>query len=600
MDGGKQAGTAPAADGGGSMLRDSIGLPEAGTSGGTDPWRIAGGEAATAPAVALPEWLRNTLAPARFRLRPWLIATAIFLAWIIPGVVGRDLWKPDEGYTFGLVWHILQTGDWVVPTLVDEPFMEKPPIFYLAAALTARLASPLLPLYEGARLASPIFIAITCLFVALASRALYPARPSWLAPLLLIGSVGLLIHAHQLITDVALLAGFAMAIYGLACLSANALRAGVWLGVGVGVAFLAKGLLIPGIVGLTCLLLPVLYPRWRDRQVAHAYGVAFVVALPWLIAWPLALYLRSPALFSEWFWVNNFGRFFGFAHLAPPAMPGEYLAILPWFTFPLLPPAVWGLVSRGRPALSDPTVQITTTLLAALLAVLGLAANARELYALPVLLPLALLAADGLDRVPRGLERAFFAGSALLFTLAAAAIWLGWTALNFGMPGWLAQLFQRIQPEFVPHPGRGIFLAACAYSVAWIAVWLTFQRDHYRAAIVWSAGVAISWGLLCILMLDWLDTGMSYRALSERIVRALPAQHGCIASRGLGESQRGIFDSAGLRTRRIEVDAAADCDALLEQGFTSQGSSPGAGWSRIWDGARPGDTKEHFWLYRRS
>jgi hypothetical protein len=359
-------------------------------------------------------------------------------------------------------------------------------------------------------------------------------------------------------------------------------------------------LLIPGVVGVTCLLLPVLYPRWRDRQVAHAFGVAFVVALPWLVAWPLALYLRSPALFSEWFWVNNFGRFFGFAHLAPPAMPGDYLAILPWFTFPLLFPAVWGLVCRGRPALSDPAAQITTTLLAVLLAVLGLAANARELYALPVLLPLALLAADGLDRVPRGLERAFFAGSGFVFTLAAAAIWLCWTALNFGMPGPVAQFFQRIQPEFVPHPGQGIFLAACAYSVAWIAVWTKFQRDHYRAVIVWSAGVAISWGLLCILMLDWFDTGMSYRALSERIVRALPAQHGCIASRGLGESQRGIFDSAGLRTRRIEVDAAADCDALLEQGFTSQGPSPGAGWSRIWDGARPGDTKEHFWLYRRS
>jgi 4-amino-4-deoxy-L-arabinose transferase-like glycosyltransferase len=601
MDGGKQAGGAQAADGEAPlMLHRDDALLALQARGRASVWGKVAGEAAQVPEIALPDWLRTALASERFRLQPWLVATAIFLAWIIPGVVGRDLWKPDEGYTFGLVWHILQTGDWVVPTLVDEPFMEKPPIFYLVAALTARLASPVLPLYDGARLASLVFMAITCLFVALASRVLFAARPSWLAPLLLIGSAGLLIHAHQLITDVALLAGFAIAIHGLACLSANARTAGMWLGLGVGVAFLAKGLLIPGVVGITCLLLPVLYPRWRTRPVAYAFAVALLVALPWLIAWPLAVYVRSPSLFSDWLWVNNFGRFFGFAHLAPPAMPGDYLSVLPWFTFPLLVPAVWGLVSRGRGAWSDPAVQITTTLLAVLLGVLGLASNARELYALPVLLPLALLAADGLDRVPQSLERAFFAGSAVMFTLVGSAIWLCGMALNFGMPTSLAHAFRQIQPEFIPHPAPGIFLAACAYSFAWIAVLLKYRRDYYRTALVWTAGIAISWGLMCILMLDWFDIGMSYRAVSGRILQALPAQHGCIASRGLGESQRGVFDSIGLRTRRTEVDAASGCDLLLVQGFFGQDPSPGVGWSAIWDGARPGDRKEHFWLYRRS
>jgi hypothetical protein len=239
-------------------------------------------------------------------------------------------------------------------------------------------------------------------------------------------------------------------------------------------------------------------------------------------------------------------------------------------------------------------------LLAVLLGVLGLASNARELYALPVLLPLALLAADGLDRVPQSLERAFFAGSAVMFTLVGSAIWLCGMALNFGMPTSLAHAFRQIQPEFIPHPAPGIFLAACAYSFAWIAVLLKYRRDYYRTALVWTAGIAISWGLMCILMLDWFDIGMSYRAVSGRILQALPAQHGCIASRGLGESQRGVFDSIGLRTRRTEVDAASGCDLLLVQGFFGQDPSPGVGWSAIWDGARPGDRKEHFWLYRRS
>src|SRR5512144_2348229 len=84
-------------------------------------------------------------------------ASFLFLlcaAWILPGLVGHDPWKPDEAYGFGLVLGILKTGDLVVPTLAGEPFMEKPPLCYATAAATARIASPLLAPHDGARLAA--------------------------------------------------------------------------------------------------------------------------------------------------------------------------------------------------------------------------------------------------------------------------------------------------------------------------------------------------------------------------------------------------------------------------------------------------------------
>ena len=53
---------------------------------------------------------------------PWVIALAA--AWILPGLLGHDPWKPDEGYTFGLVYSLLNGGDWIVPMLAGEAFME--------------------------------------------------------------------------------------------------------------------------------------------------------------------------------------------------------------------------------------------------------------------------------------------------------------------------------------------------------------------------------------------------------------------------------------------------------------------------------------------
>jgi len=87
---------------------------------------------------------------------PVAFTCLLCLAWMLPGLVGHDPWKPDEAYSFGLVYHILQTGDWIVPTLAGEPFMEKPPLFYITAALFAKGFGWLLPLHDAARHEVPL------------------------------------------------------------------------------------------------------------------------------------------------------------------------------------------------------------------------------------------------------------------------------------------------------------------------------------------------------------------------------------------------------------------------------------------------------------
>ena len=149
-------------------------------------------------------------------LHLWLLAL-LFAAWILPGLIGHAPWKSDEATSFGLIYHILQSGDWVVPTLAGEPFMDKPPLYYLVAALFAKVFSFLLPLHDGARLASGFFMGLTFLFTALGARELFGKNTSkgWVAAVILLGCLGLLVRAHQIIADMALLSGYAIALYGL-------------------------------------------------------------------------------------------------------------------------------------------------------------------------------------------------------------------------------------------------------------------------------------------------------------------------------------------------------------------------------------------------
>src|SRR6185295_2399492 len=101
-----------------------------------------------------------------------LLVSLICAAWIVPGLIGHDPWKPDEAYSFGLVLSFLEGSDWVVPMLAQEPFLEKPPIFYWTAALSAKALQSALPVHDAARLASGLYMALTFLVVGLTGREL--------------------------------------------------------------------------------------------------------------------------------------------------------------------------------------------------------------------------------------------------------------------------------------------------------------------------------------------------------------------------------------------------------------------------------------------
>ena len=109
----------------------------------------------------------------------------------------------------------------------------------------------------------------------------------------------------------------------------------------------SKGLIGPGLIGLTALVL-LFGSAWRTRNYFVVLGIAAAAVLPRLLAWPIALYLRSPDLFMVWLWDNNLGRFFGFSGLGPKQEAFFYLRTLPWFAWPAWLLALWTLWHERR------------------------------------------------------------------------------------------------------------------------------------------------------------------------------------------------------------------------------------------------------------
>ena len=530
---------------------------------------------------------------------PYLVI--LLAANLLLGLLGHDPWKADEPYSFGLVYSIVKGGDWVVPTLVGEPFMEKPPLYYLSAAGLARLLSPPLALHDAARVASGLYAALALLFTALAARATWGKGAGLAAALALIGCFGFIGIAHEIITDVALLAGFAIAYFGLGIARARPIAAGLALGIGTGMGFMSKGLIAPGMIGTVAVLLPLCFRDWRVGAYLRSLILAAVALAPWLLIWPWVLYQRSPRLFMDWFWLNNWGRYLGFAGLGADAERWFYADTLWWFAWPVWPLVIWTLWRQRERGLSFAPLRLPLLSVAVIMAILTSSASARALYALPVLVPMAVLAAGAADEMPARIQAFLDWGSRLLWGGLSALVWTIWIALVAGKPIELPILAQYLPSTFRASAHPLPLALALLLALAWLAAARTLARSGLRALTSWVLGITLCWGTIHTLWSPWLDAAKSYRDVYASMQRSLPDGVDCIAIQGVGESERAMLEYfTGMVPRRIEPRPGAACDVRLIQDSAAEGDSgAGSGWRLIWQGARLGDANERHRLFIR-
>jgi 4-amino-4-deoxy-L-arabinose transferase-like glycosyltransferase len=517
--------------------------------------------------------------------------------WLLMGLVGHDPWKPDEAYSFGLIYHIIQSNDWVVPTLAGEPYMDKPPLYYWTAAALAKSLSLIFPLHDGARLASGFYIALTLFFTGLAGRELFGPNRGWVAAIALIGCLGMLVRAHEIITDNALLAGCAMMLYGYALSLRMHRMGGVVLGLGLGIAFLSKGFIALAFFFFISIAL-LFFREWRHRRFLLTLVIAVVCALPLLTIWPWLLYQRSPDLMVEWMWRLNLGRWLGFVKGGDYSDALYYVKSLPWLAWPALPLAAWAVWEARRKVWHEPAFQLLTTTFLVMLVCLSIVPDIKEVFALPMLLPIALLATASLSTLRRGAANALDWFGIMTFALLAIALWWGWGGLLLDNNAWITKQVKEYQPGFVPSFDVIPFVIALITTVMWVVFVWRIGRSVRRSLINWAAGVTLIWILLMTLWLPWLDIGKSYRYMVDDLKEALPPQYNCIAGVRIGDSQRAMLEYFGdLKPKR---NASRVCDLLLVQGDRiAKPIEDEIGWEKVWEGGRKGDTKERFRLYRR-
>jgi len=521
------------------------------------------------------------------------------------GLLTHDPWKSLDAISIEIAHQIVTHGDWLVPHLAGEPWMAQSPLYHWVGALLAMLLEPLLPFHAAARLASALFIFAALTGVYFAARGWYrpeaadPAdprarrAPAALALLLLVGSVGLFLHAHEATPELAAMAAVAGVLAATPHAFERPLRAGLGAGLGLGLGILATGPIVA--VSLFCALIATALacPDWRNARAARFLGVTVVAAAAVAAAWLVPLMARDAELAAQWWRESTTPQGALLENLR------YFLVVLSWSAFPAWPLALWTLWSRRR-RLRAAAVFFPAA--ASLLLFVGIAVVGppREFAFIVVLPALALLATPGALTLRRGAAAALDWYAIMTFSFFGILVWVGYSALALGVPRTLAENVSKMAPGFVERFDAFGFGGALLFSLAWLVFLLRLPSSATRGVTRWAAGMTLLWGTIATLYMPWADYQKSYRTVGLQLRARIPPGGACIAERFLGTTQRAALSyHVALVTQPYDPTRPDACPLVLVQGSPEHElDHPGARWDKLADVGRPGDRAERYGLYR--
>lgn len=404
-------------------------------------------------------------------IRPILLTLALALVLALSFQGGRGLWGPDEGRYSNIALGMVDSADWLTPRRHPEhTHFTKPPMIYWAIAASVKIFGK----NEFALRAPGALALIGCVVLLLALGWRLCAPAPWLPGLIFVTSAVPFAAANWINTDFLLTFFETLAILGFVQLwkardtrSAGFGRALMWLGFAL--AFMTKG--PPGLLPL----LPILV---FTRQLSRAQGQERVPRLrlvSWrtllmfaLVAFPwyLAVIARNPGLLSFFLVDEVYGRVFTNMHdrsggtfgIIKVYAPVVLIGMLPWaLVLWQRLPTLWRARGSLRQWWLERAPEDRFLLLWCLLPALvfAVATSKMPLYALPLLVPAAMLIARRLLPLDAARLRRVLAIAGL-----SAVVLLAGKALAPRIPHEkdARDLATAIRANFAPSPGEIVFI----------------------------------------------------------------------------------------------------------------------------------------------
>ena len=553
------------------------------------------------------------------RIALWLFC----LAYLVPGLVGREPWKGEELQVFGQMLALAQgQSNWLHPTVWGQTLPLDAPLAYWMGAWAIGLAPSWLSAGSAARIPFALLLALTMFstwkaayYLGLGARAQpvafafggeakpkdYARTIADSATLALIACLGLALLSHEATPMLMQFSFFGCAFLGASALPYHPFKSSMALVVALaGLSFSgAPTLSVLLATGVACIIFfdkenenTSLLRMYAYALLACALGIAAIAHYFDLFHWRISTTARD--------WNNWRGL----------------VDLLVWFMWPAWPLVLWTLWQWRRQWLSQNWSRhlVLPLWFIALALCVAFMTRTEDQTLMLVLPPMATLAAFALPTFRRSFSAFIDWFTLIFFTGCAFIIWVIWIAMQTGWPPQPAANVARLAPGFVPSFSVLAFVFALMATAIW--AWLVKWRVGRHRQAIWkslvlpSGGAALCWLLLMSLWLPLLDFARSYVPWVQQIQQTMKVQGGsssdCMMTYGLNVGQMTAFHYHGGFEIKPLDNAESPQNASCRWLMVDNDSRPELAqvahikeWRRIETIKRPANKNEDVTLYLR-
>ena len=553
------------------------------------------------------------------RIALWLFC----LAYLVPGLVGREPWKGEELQVFGQMLALAQgQSNWLHPTVWGQTLPLDAPLAYWMGAWAIGLAPSWLSAGSAARIPFALLLALTMFstwkaayYLGLGARAQpvafafggeakpkdYARTIADSATLALIACLGLALLSHEATPMLMQFSFFGCAFLGASALPYHPFKSSMALVVALaGLSFSgAPTLSVLLATGVACIIYvdkenenTSLLRMYAYALLACALGIAAIAHYFDLFHWRISSTARD--------WNNWRGL----------------VDLLVWFMWPAWPLVLWTLWQWRRQWLSQNWSRhlVLPLWFIALALCVAFMTRTEDQTLMLVLPPMATLAAFALPTFRRSFSAFIDWFTLIFFTGCAFIIWVIWIAMQTGWPPQPAANVARLAPGFVPSFSVLAFVFALMATAIW--AWLVKWRVGRHRQAIWkslvlpSGGAALCWLLLMSLWLPLLDFARSYVPWVQQIQQTMKVQGGsssdCMMTYGLNVGQMTAFHYHGGFEIKPLDNAESPQNASCRWLMVDNDSRPELAqvahikeWRRIETIKRPANKNEDVTLYLR-
>ena len=536
------------------------------------------------------DWQGNMATPRKnlgekTKLQLFLILTII---WIFTGLTGHGLWQSIESDTISQILDVIQKNEFIAPLAASQLSLSTPPLYSFVAAGFAKIFAFILPLHDGARLSNSLWISITLISIGLATRELWGIGYGRQAGLLFIASIGLILNIHSLIPDIATLSGLSLCFYSFTLYYRRPFRSSVLMGTGLGISFLSGGL-IPLISILVTSIILYILSFWRNNRYLTFLGLSFGIGTVIISSWAIVMNYLNPQLFSDWLNQQIF--------ISKPTFLYT-LSGVSWFTWPSLPLVLFTLFKGYKNIFKQKRLLLPLVFILVYFIVISYSSTQNQMSLMPFLIPFCIISVGSIDTLRRGSASALNLFGVLIFGFIVILIWLGWLAMQTGMPN---KIFERMfflsgnfnaSFEIIP------FIICFIFTSYW-ALSIFKDRITNRTAISnWAIGITMIWVCLVMLWGPFIDNRKSYKIIFNELKQHLIQSTSCLYLQNLSGNQTNLLHYyTGVKGVKSPTNQSCYL-ALISLREESEFPSEYKEWHEIWTGKRLRD-KNYFVLVRK-